>query len=231
MMAVEVPIHRDGRFSLFVIPGSTKPVPHLIRGNPVFKVLVPCFRRDDVWIPAFAGMTPFPLSDASMSNSALQRLHEIILPDPVSWMPQTIGWYAIFGLILFVAGWWVHRSLRHYRTNRYRRLALKELTVIERELQQPEKRAKALSEIPVLLKRASLSAFPRSEVAGLSGEKWLAFLDKTMGGKNFTQGEGRLLPELAYAPVQRIAQLPDEQIGKLLQLIRRWIKIHVTSEQ
>jgi len=161
-----------------------------------------------------------------MSNSSLEKLHEIILPDPVSWMPQTIGWYAIFGLILFVAGWWVYRSLRHYRTNRYRGLALEELVVIEQGLKRPEERAKALAEIPVLLKGVALSAFPRSEVAGLSGEKWLAFLDKTMGGKNFTEGEGRLLPELAYAPVQRIARLSDEQIGKLIQLARRWIKVH-----
>jgi hypothetical protein len=183
------------------------------------------------WIPAFAGMTPFPLSNAAMSNSGLQKLHEIILPDPVSWMPQTIGWYAIFGLVLFVAGWWVYGRLRRFRKNQYRRLALEELAVIERELQRPEKRAKVLAEIPVLLKGVALSAFPRNEVAGLSGEKWLAFLDKTMRGKNFTEGEGRLLPELAYAPAQRIAQLSDEQIGKLLQLIRRWIKIHVMSKQ
>jgi len=171
------------------------------------------------------------MAAGEVPTSGLEKLHEIILPDPVSWMPQTIGWYAIFGLILFVAGWWVYRRLRHYRTNRYRRLALEELAVIERELQRPEKRAKALSEIPVLLKGAALSAFPRSQVAGLTGEKWLDFLDKTMGGKSFTEGEGRLLPELAYAPVQRITQFPDEQIGKLLQLVRRWIKIHITSEQ
>jgi len=168
---------------------------------------------------------------SNISNSALQNVHEIILPEPVSWMPQTIGWYAVFGLILFVAGWCVYRGLRHYRTNRYRRLALEALSVIEQELRRPEKRAEALSEIPVLLKEAALLAFPRSEVADLSGEKWLDFLDKTMGGKNFTIGEGRLLPELAYAPVQRIAQLSDEQVGNLLQLVRRWIKLHVTSEQ
>jgi hypothetical protein len=94
-------------------------------------------------------------------------------------------------------------------------------------LQQPERRAQALSEIPVLLKRTALSAFPRSEVASLSSEKWLAFLDKTMGGKDFTEGEGWLLAELAYAPVQRAAQLTDEQIGILFHLVRRWIKGHV----
>ena len=171
------------------------------------------------------------MAAAKLSNSALQNLHEILLPNPVSWMPQTIGWYAIFGLALFVAGWSVYKRLRYYQRNQYRRLALEELAAIEQELQRPEKRVKALAEIPVLLKGAALSAFPRSEVAGLSGEKWLAFLDKTIGEKNFTEGEGRLLPELAYAPVQRIGQLPDEQIGKLLQLARRWIKIHAMSEQ
>jgi len=167
---------------------------------------------------------------ADLSNSALQNLHEILLPEPASWMPQTIGWYVVFGMILFIAGWWVYGRLRRFRKNRYRRLALAELAVIERELQQPEKRVKALAEIPVLLKGTALSAFPRSEVAALSGKNWLSFLDKTMGGKDFTEGEGRLLPELAYAPVQRIAQLSDERIGNLLQLVRRWIKRHVTSE-
>ena len=166
---------------------------------------------------------------SNISNSALQNLHEIILPEPVSWMPQTIGWYTVFGLIFFVAGWWVYCSLRHYRKNRYRRLALQELAVIEQELQRPEKRATVLSGIPVLLKGTALLVFPRSEVAGLSGEKWLDFLDKTMGGKNFTIGEGRLLPELAYAPGARISKLPDEQVGRLLQLLRRWIKRHGTT--
>jgi len=166
------------------------------------------------------------MAAANISNLGLEKLHEIFLPEPVSWMPQTIGWYVVFGLILFVAGWWVYRRIRRFRKNRYRRLALAELAFIERELQRPEKRAKALAEISVLLKGTALSAFPRSEVAALSGERWLSFLDKTMGGRDFTEGEGRLLPELAYAPVQRITQLSDERIGNLLQLVRRWIKRH-----
>ena len=36
----------------FVIPGLIEPAPHLIRGNPVSKIMVPCLRRDGVWIPA-----------------------------------------------------------------------------------------------------------------------------------------------------------------------------------
>jgi hypothetical protein len=69
----------------FVIPGLTKlalacPVldtGYLIRGNPVCQILVPCFRRDDVWIPAGvypvlrygAGMTPFALINAGVYRS------------------------------------------------------------------------------------------------------------------------------------------------------------------
>ena len=200
-------VHNDIRLALFVIPGSTR--------NPVFS-----------WIPAFAGMTPFPVVNAPGDTSSLQNLHEILLPDPVSWMPQTIGWYAIFGLFLLVSGWWIYGRLRRFQKNRYRRLALAGLAIIEEELQQPERRAKALGEIPVLLKWTALKAFPRSDVAGLSGEKWLAFLDKTMGGKDFTEGVGRLLPELAYAPAPGIANLSEEKINSLLRLTRRWIEGH-----
>jgi hypothetical protein len=178
------------------------------------------------WISAF-GIGPFPVINATVNDSGLQNLHEIFMPDPVSWMPHTLGWYVVFGLILLVAGWWVYGRLRRFRKNRYRRLALAELAVIQEELQQPERRAKTLAEIPTLLKRTALSAFPRSDVASLTGEKWLAFLDKTMGGKDFTEGEGQLLPDLAYAPVQRAAQLTDEQIDNIFHLIRRWIKGHV----
>jgi len=163
---------------------------------------------------------------AAAEISGLEKLHEIVLPDPVSWMPQTVGWYVVLGLIGILIAWWFYGRFRRYRENRYRRFALSELAVIEQDLQRPEKRARALAEIPVLLKRTALAAFPRSDVAGLSGEKWLAFLDKTMGGKDFTEDEGRLLPELAYAPVPRISMVPDEAAGKLLQIVRHWIKAH-----
>jgi hypothetical protein len=45
-------MYDDMNFSQLVIPGLTKPAPYLIRGNPIHLTLVPCFRRDDAWIPA-----------------------------------------------------------------------------------------------------------------------------------------------------------------------------------
>jgi LPXTG-motif cell wall-anchored protein len=166
---------------------------------------------------------------AAAEVSGLEKLHEIIVPAPVSWTPQTAGWYVIFGLVLLAAGWWFYRRLRRFRGNRYRRMALEELAVIERELQQPEQRAKALAEIPALLKWTALEAFPRSEVAALTGEQWLAFLDRNLGGKDFKEGPGRFLSELAYAPAEKTARFSDESIRNLLQLIRRWTKRHEMS--
>jgi cbb3-type cytochrome oxidase subunit 3 len=159
----------------------------------------------------------------------LEKLHDIVVPAPVSWAPQAPGWYVVFGLVLLGVGWWIYRRLRRFRKNRYRRLALKELTVIERQLQQPERRAEALAEIPVLLKWTALAAFPRSEVAALTGEQWLAFLDRNLGGKDFKEGPGRFLSELAYAPAEKTARFSDESIRNLLQLIRRWTKRHEMS--
>ncbi len=160
-------------------------------------------------------------------NPELQGLHEIFLPDPVRWLPQTVGWYALLGLVLLALPWWGYGRLRHFLANRYRRLALAELTALEGELKASEKRAQALVKVPVLLKKTALSAFPRVEVAGLSGEKWMTFLDHTMGGKEFTEGPGRLLRELAYMPASRVEQLSEAGVADLVRLVRRWIKRHV----
>jgi len=39
----------------FVIPAEAEPAPHLMRG--IQFLMVPCLRRDGVWIPVFTGMT------------------------------------------------------------------------------------------------------------------------------------------------------------------------------
>lgn len=168
------------------------------------------------------------IAAAGISGKGLEKLHEIVLPMPVTWMPRTAGWYVILGLVLVAAAWWCSIRVRRYMGNRYRRLALEGLSAIERDLARPGKRARALAEIPALLKRTALSAFPRAEVAELSGEGWLVFLDRTMGAKGFTEGEGRVLSELAYAPSSRLERLPDQTIAGLLHLARRWIENHAS---
>ena len=159
-------------------------------------------------------------------SAALERLRESALPDPVSWMPHTAGWYVLLGLILLAAGRFAYWGLRRHGRNRYRRAALAELDLIEHDLQRQDRRAEALAAVPVLLKRTALSVYPRAAVASLAGDAWLSFLDRTMGATGFAHGEGRVLCEWAYAPGSLLARLPDESIRGVLRLARRWISDH-----
>ncbi len=87
----------------------------------------------------------------------------------------------------------------------------------------------ALAEIPALLKRTALAVFPRADVAGLSGEAWLGFLDASAGSTDFSSGPGRLLADLPYSPAA--ASPPADQMRELLKISRRWIRRHRRMER
>jgi hypothetical protein len=145
----------------------------------------------------------------------VQTLHDIAVPDAVTYLPQTAAWIILFAALLCLALWSLVAWLRHERRNRYRKLALARLADIEH--------TKAFSELPVLVKQTVLSCCPRGDVASLSGVTWLEFLDETYEGDAFTRGPGRVLPELAYARADAV------DIGRrdeLVALVRQWIKKH-----
>ena len=80
-----------------------------------------------------------------------------------------------------------------------------------------------LSSLPALVKRTALAAYPRERVASLSGEAWLEFLDRTGGTREFTDGAGRLLIDLAYDPS---LTLPESEIDGVNAVARAWILRH-----
>ena len=107
-----------------------------------------------------------------MKPEALEQLREIPLPVPVSYAPQTIGWYIVGALLVAGLAWLAVRWHRSWRANRYRRAALAELCAAGA-------RGQPGHALPALVKRTALSFAPREEVAGLSGDRWLEFLDRT----------------------------------------------------
>ena len=94
--------------------------------------------------------------------------------------------------------------------------------------------------LPALVKRTVLVFSPREQVANLTGEAWLAFLDATYREKRysgtshpgtadgavFTQGPGRILPSLSVWPEKRLRKLPENEVNALLNLLRKWIRRH-----
>ena len=156
----------------------------------------------------------------------LAGMQEIPLPGPVSYLPQTIGWYVLFALVLAGVVWLMWRWYRHYQANRYRTVALHRLQHIAHDLQDAGKRAAALAMLPVLVKRTTLVFSARETVAALSGDRWLKFLDSTFKGAAFSSGAGRLLPDLAYGSPEALQQIPNDKLSALTSLLKQWIKEH-----
>jgi hypothetical protein len=99
----------------------------------------------------------------------LSNLRDIVVPPAVSFWPPAPGWWVIGAACVVVAGLAAAAAVRHWRRNAYRRAALRALETAD------------ASDISAILKRAALAAFPREQVASLSGTAWLAFLDRTGG--------------------------------------------------
>ncbi|MDH5372639.1 MAG: DUF4381 domain-containing protein [Acidimicrobiia bacterium] len=160
------------------------------------------------------------------SQPPLTGLHDIMMPEAVAWVPQTAGWYMV--AILFSVGLvWIALVLRRrWFVNRYRKVALLELDRIEAMARNSDFREKGLAELPVLLKRTALSCKPREEVAALTGEEWLRYLDASYGGTEFVHGPGRLLIQLGYRAHGSSQEAEQRRVEDLFPLVRRWIVRH-----
>lgn len=154
-------------------------------------------------------------------NPDLSQLRDIHLPAPVSWWPPAPGWWLLAVLVVVIVFGMYVMYLRRQRNN-WRRSALLELTRLRQQYQSQQSAPQIIvSGLSVLLRRVAISCFPREEVAMLSGDKWLAFLDRSMGeGASFQSDKGRLLAVAPYAPDASIT--PDAML-ELFTLSESWI--------
>jgi len=155
--------------------------------------------------------------------TSLDRLFDIVTLPPVPWWPPAPGWFVVAGVVLAGGAWAAWRGWRRWHAAAYRRAALAELRRL-RGRAATEYDA-AVMELPALLKRTALAAFPRETVASLSGAPWLAFLDRSGGTDAFTHGSGAVLGTLAYDP-RVAAGLDAAATARLFDVAQRWIAGH-----
>jgi len=149
--------------------------------------------------------------------ASLERLHDIVAPPPVPWWPPAPGWYVLGGVLFFLLALGLVAWLQQYRANAYRREALRELDALEEKQQWQE--------LSVLLKRVALSAFPRTEVASLTGESWMAWLNQHGGGKEVSPELGRMFTEKVYHPASK-ATHAEQDWRDAAASVRNWIQAH-----
>ena len=164
----------------------------------------------------------------SQPSAALDELREITLPDPVSYAPQTVGWWILFGVLAAALVLAALLLYRRWSRRRYRRAALLRLDDVSRRLSGPG-RVAALREVPVLLKRVAMVSFGRAAVAQLCGKEWLAFLAGTWPGNAFTDEDGMLLMRVAYERDECLAEVSEGASSSLLSLARQWVRFHRTT--
>ncbi len=150
------------------------------------------------------------------ASSSLANLHDIVVPDAVSWWPLAPGWYALFAVALVCAIALAIRGFLRYRRNAYRREAM---VILRQTLALP---ASLHVEVAALLKRTALSAFPHEKVAALTGAPWLEFLDRTGATDDFSIGGGRVLGAGQYGS----DPLNDSERADLIRAAGSWIQNH-----
>ena len=164
--------------------------------------------------------------DATFGNYTVHGIDEIVFPQAVSWIPNTVAW-KILGLLLLVAiGYALMKYLKHWQSNAYRRAAVRQLKVIRSAaLQADSSSSAALLKLPTLMKATALQAYPREQVASLSGETWLTFLDSCYPGHAFSTNCGQTLLALSY---QKPTLWPASrtQTEELLSICHRWLVRH-----
>ncbi|HGY54834.1 MAG TPA: DUF4381 domain-containing protein [Caldithrix abyssi] len=156
-------------------------------------------------------------------STKLSQLNDIVVPQPVSWTPQTIGWYFVFALLFLLLVWLGYRLYKARLSNRYRREALAQLELIKQGLSSPALKDKSASRIPELIKRTVLTWAPRDKIAPLYGREWLEFLDHTYRSGRFTSPAGELIEKLSYTDLE---QDETENLEQVIPLVADWIKKH-----
>jgi len=152
----------------------------------------------------------------------LQGLRDIHLPDPIGFWPPS-GGIVFLLLLLVISTLLVLFLFRHQlKQKALKRAALKALKQIERQSLPQDKRLKALA---TLTRRVALSRFEPTEVAPLTGQAWLTFLDRRYdesGHANlFREGPGQWLGDARYLPD---SELHANTLNELHLLIKKWIE-------
>ncbi|MFV8816463.1 DUF4381 domain-containing protein [Haliea sp. E17] len=146
--------------------------------------------------------------------AALRPLRE---PEAIGWWPPAPGWWILAGLLVLAlvlaTRWW----LRRRRREAYRVRALAALADIRATYAGNGDGLACLIASNELLKSVALRAFPRRDVAGMSGEAWLRFL-------NDSQGEESFDPALLVAQYRPTP--PVQDVSRHLDASEQWIRKH-----
>lgn len=144
-------------------------------------------------------------------------LRDIHMPAALDWWPPAPGWWLVsIGTAAALLALFVLQ-----RRHRVRAVVLKELECIRRDLDAGAQPLTCVQRISTVLRRyaMTISADPAA-VAGLTGDRWLAYLDARSDRPRFATPAGAALVSAPYSPPGHV---DAEQARALVQCCVEWV--------
>ena len=144
-----------------------------------------------------------PALDSQAFNNTSLGLRDIHLPEPISWWPVAPGWWILAASILLIfIVFFIIRKI--YLNRQLKRDINYELEKIKQQFQETQNKSQLAKSLSILLRRASITYYPTNDIAGLTGNDWLLYLDATKTNsstdKKFQSDTGRILLNAPYLP-------------------------------
>ncbi len=158
------------------------------------------------------------------SEIPIRGLH---LPEAIGWWPLAPGWWVLIvllgvGLVLLLRKWF-----RFHARGAARRHALRQLELYSKEYLRHLDGVLFGTQLSELVRRTMLAYAPRSEVAGLTGEEWLVWLDRDLDRSHFAKGDGRWLIEWPYKDPG--SRFDKSDAGALVDAVRLRLRTPVSG--
>ncbi len=159
-------------------------------------------------------------------------IRDIHLPESVSWWPLAPGWWITLGLLVLAAA--VVYLLKLVRDRQQlSKQSLEEFTRLVSRYQAERNAQSLLSDISQLIRRVSITQFENENIAALTGNAWLEFLDDTLAGKKngrdikFCSDLGAYLVAAQY---QKTSSIDEHKLDQLLVLSKAWLQVVCRSQ-
>ena len=152
------------------------------------------------------------------SNEVAIDLQPLYEPDPVPFSFETIGWKVLLVLLLIGVLFVVIKQYKLYKKNAYRREALQQLNNFSI---QKNENFETINNINILLKKVAIIAFGREEVATLTGNNWLLFLESKSKNTPFINFES-----VFKNAIYKNENTEEVKLNDLVIITKKWIKTH-----
>ena len=165
-----------------------------------------------------------PNQDEYFGNLALKGFQEFSAPETIHWFPLATGWYFVAALVALFLSWKLFVALKRYIANAYRRSALSQLEKIDTDFDAGNLSHKQyLQQLRQLLKATTLAVYQRHEVASLSGQQWVQFLNQRTDSIYFEKDVLGLMEHTTY---QQQCETDADSLKRFSQCVGQWLAHH-----